>query len=534
MRVHFFFHPHKYFPYEKELARREITTLIGDNLQITSTGIIVEDPCEWKKNAAKLTYFKEAGTIKMEKIVPLQTYLEASAKINHKTTISKYIVPNLYRQSTRYSAHGIHEYRGKFNPQIVRAIGNILHIKNSSWILDPFCGSGTTLLESVHCGWNAIGVDLNPLGVYISQAKIATMNIPTDILRSDTELLKERLIKKYKKVSYSKPFIKNDIEKIIDGDYKNYLFDYDYLSKWFKESVLIQLVSILQEIDNVDTKQMKHVFRVFLSDILRRVSLQDERDLRIRRKKNPPENESVIPKFIDNLSLKVNQIISAKHYLKENKTYQEAFLGDSRSCSTLMQEKMQNNNIRFNAAITSPPYATALPYIDTHRLSLVFLGLRESKEIMNTQKSLIGSREINRKVKEELENDMLINKHNLPSDCISFCLKLKQALNTETDGFRRQNKPALIYKYLTDMDLMFEQVYRLLKKNSYFALVIGRNTTKIGGEDYIIDTPKLLASIAKTNKFTIKEMIELNTYQRFGIHKSNSIKTETLLILQST
>src|SRR5205814_1650952 len=73
-------------------------------------------------------------------------------------------------QPTRYSAHGLHDFRGKFNPQIVRAIGNLLALDEGACVLDPFCGSGTTLLEGAHIGWNVAGVDLNPLVVLISFA----------------------------------------------------------------------------------------------------------------------------------------------------------------------------------------------------------------------------------------------------------------------------------------------------------------------------------------------------------------------------
>ncbi len=48
--------------------------------------------------------------------------------------------------------------------------------------------------------------------------------------------------------------------------------------------------------------------------------------------------------------------------------------------------------VDFDAAITSPPYATALPYIDTQRLSLIWLGFASPKEVKVLENNLIGSR----------------------------------------------------------------------------------------------------------------------------------------------
>ena len=57
------------------------------------------------------------------------------------------LLPN--RRNLRYGPHGIHEYRGKFFPQLVRSLLNIAGAGSTSLILDPMCGSGTTPTEAV-------------------------------------------------------------------------------------------------------------------------------------------------------------------------------------------------------------------------------------------------------------------------------------------------------------------------------------------------------------------------------------------------
>ena len=71
---------------------------------------------------------------------------------------------------TQQLTHNIHRYSGKFIPQIAaRAIS--LLTQPGELVVDPYCGSGTTLLESALLARRAVGVDLNPLAVLIARVK---------------------------------------------------------------------------------------------------------------------------------------------------------------------------------------------------------------------------------------------------------------------------------------------------------------------------------------------------------------------------
>jgi site-specific DNA-methyltransferase (cytosine-N4-specific) len=125
--------------YEKQLLKREIETFFQG-------AIITHNRKTWRLDEVNhndyrklkyLTFIKEYEVLG-EKSETLQAKLE---HCSHCPTIAR-------RQRTRYSVNGLHEYKGKFNPQIVHSIINVLGVDyDSSRILDPFCGSGTTLLE---------------------------------------------------------------------------------------------------------------------------------------------------------------------------------------------------------------------------------------------------------------------------------------------------------------------------------------------------------------------------------------------------
>lgn len=65
-----------------------------------------------------------------------------------------------YKQNS-YLTHNLHPYPAKFIPQIPKELIVRLSKKNN-WVLDPFCGSGTSLVEARLTGRNSIGVDVNP------------------------------------------------------------------------------------------------------------------------------------------------------------------------------------------------------------------------------------------------------------------------------------------------------------------------------------------------------------------------------------
>ena len=81
-----------------------------------------------------------------------------------------------HRLKTSYATHGLFPYRGKFHPQMIKAILNIIGAKPGDVVLDPMAGSGTTAIEANIMGIDSVAVDLSPFCEYMMQAKIAGLS----------------------------------------------------------------------------------------------------------------------------------------------------------------------------------------------------------------------------------------------------------------------------------------------------------------------------------------------------------------------
>lgn len=491
-------HPYKYFPYELELAEREVKTLLPKaSLSQTDRGLRLRGEFDADR-ASRLVYF--AGVLEGDHYAPtMQSRLE---RVNGNG-------PN--RQSTRYSAHGLHEYKGKFNPQIVRAILNILNIPNGSHVLDPFCGSGTSLLESVHLGMSAVGTDINPLAVYIANAKLTAVKLPVADLRRQLGVV----LKKLQTINPA---------SIKDKDSARS----DYLSSWFTPEIYEDIERLRISIEEIDQSSV-NVFLAIASNLLRDYSLQDPNDLRIRRRKTPLPQKPFAIAFEEAASLFLDKLEDAQDILKTPEVKSRAVLTDSRQVTV---EDLGGNE-RFDCALTSPPYATALPYIDTQRLSLVWLGLIPPSEILPLEARLVGSREVRGKQSKKVLLDQLqSNAAGLPTAQADYCKMLQAALGEE-DGFRRQAVPLLLYRYFVGMSQVFSSLRPLMKDGAPFALIVGGNHTVLGGRRFDINTPQHLAEIASSCGWEHAETILLQTYQRYGYHMDNAVTTEAMVIVRA-
>jgi SAM-dependent methyltransferase len=423
------------------------------------------------------------------------------------------------RKDSKYVTHGLHSYKGKFYPQLAKALINISGVAPGSTILDPFCGSGTTLLEAYLNGFRSYGCDLNPLATKLAGSKVGILEVDPAIVREAFGALKLTLENKP-----SPP--DSRLEELSTESLEE-------IQRWFPAPVIGKLNWVLRCIRRISEGVLRDFLEIVLSSIIREVSQQAPRDLRIRRRKTPISDADVIGLFLEALELQYSRIErfwSVRGYAPVEFIPSMVTAGDSREASSLTRLGLERDTV--DLILTSPPYATALPYIDTDRLSLLVLFGLNSTSRRPLEHTLIGSREILTSERRRLERDLTEGSVDLPSGVQTYINRLQHRLSQPDVGFRRRNMPALLARFFSDMSRCIDTWYSLLKPGGEAIVVIGDNRIRVDNEYERIATTDFLKEIASARGFSFDERIDISVTVDNHVHSKNSITENAVLRLR--
>jgi len=512
-------------PFERKLAYKELAVLAGAEpmplAPDTENGYwVVDSKLPPYKLAERLAYWE--CVIGRERNFTTQVLREATVNIVRNgiqvEDIASLVpfdenVPLPNKRCLRYGPHGLHEYRGKFFPQLVKALINLTDLKYKGVIADPMCGSGTTAVEAVLSGNITFGMDFNSLSVLIARTKCAVLSItPEDLITTYTSV-------RHKLLSKSMRVRRRDLTYF----YSLPEIDQSYLRKWFAEQVLLDLDEIVQILNSLAASPMRDLMRLSLSNILRAVSWQKEDDLRVRRDIRLDADIDPLKDFLEELGRSVRTLLS---FLYQNQKYLGTFNiqeGDARFIDKVWKKKS------VDIVITSPPYATALPYLDTDRLSLIYLKLSSRSQHRQKEFGMIGNREITKKWRRTYWARFQAEKNIFPKNVTNIIKKIDR-LNSGSDaGFRRLNLPSLLAKYFFDMRSVLKGISRILKSGAMAYIVVGNNHTIAGGEKVEIRTAEILGEIAESVGLKPIEYIPMEMLLSRDIFKKNAIPSETIL-----
>ena len=172
------------FLYEEQLARIEAQAL----------------GCEGWERDADNPWQITLGTNGADKDI-LHRSAYAGALDGKETVYAQLIRPNYQggtfnrtRSVNQYLTHWVYPYQGKFHPQMVRALLNIVGAKSGALVLDPYMGSGTTALEASLLGMRCVGIDLSPLCVLLARVKVRSVSVVERIRERVHALLRDETV----------------------------------------------------------------------------------------------------------------------------------------------------------------------------------------------------------------------------------------------------------------------------------------------------------------------------------------------------
>ena len=500
--------PYKLWSYERTLREREIEVLLGagpnanGDEQLSTT----LDPYSLA-NARQLVFTHE---VRAEGL-----YAEPTWQSIIENGIAKH--PSA-RKDPKYVTHGLHPYKGKFYPQLAKGLMNLCGLSAGARVYDPFCGSGTTLLEGYLNGYSSFGCDLNPLAAKIAKAKVGILDVNPDIVREAVATLV------------------NKIEDVpIDPPEKWEQFDetcLDEIQNWFPRPVVSKLNWLLRSIRSVSDGVIRDFLEVILSSIIRDVSQQDTTDLRIRRRKEVIADADVFKLYLDALGSqykRIEQFWSIRGYSPNTFRHCQVIDGDSRDAVTMNRLGLSDGSV--DLILTSPPYATALPYIDTDRLSMLVLFGMNSSTRRPIERSLVGSREVMSEARRQLERKIIDREGGLPDDVHEYLFTLLSRVSKADVGFRRKNMPSLLRRFFEDMSHVIRNCHTVLRTGGEAMIVIGDNRMRVNDEYERIPTTDLVEAIAIDNGFQLLERIDISVTTENLVHIKNAITKNVVLRL---
>jgi site-specific DNA-methyltransferase (cytosine-N4-specific) len=256
-----------------------------------------------------------------------------------------------------YLTHGIHPYPAKYIPQIPASLIKYLNLLPGSTVLDPFCGSGTTLLEANINGLNAYGIDTNPIACLVSKVKTSIISEEqAEMLRSIRDSI----------LSYKRDMIEDSM-----------LPNFKNRDHWFQTNVLYELTYIKNVISQEKDELLNNILKVTLSAIIVKVSNQ-ESDTRWVAKDKKIDDRYAINEYCK----KLEQIIGSLRLLSSYKLGNtKVYCSDSQNQAFIQDESI-------DCAITSPPYMNSYDYYLYHKLRMFWLDYNH----YDVQNAEIGSR----------------------------------------------------------------------------------------------------------------------------------------------
>ena len=230
------------------------------------------------------------------------------------------------KYSTGYATHGLFPYRGKFHPQLIRALLNILRIKPGHIVLDPMAGSSTVAVEANLLGVDATSIDLSPFCELMGKVKTFALDLDFNSLKSIVHN-PQKILRRLRKEKVPKYFTANkNIEE-----------------RKYYEIVLLAFLDTMGFAD-----------------------------------RSKSSIEDLFPRVLD------RYISTIKHFCVAKKEM-DLDIGKSKILQgSVLNLPMEDDSI--DAIITSPPYSFAIDYLKNDRSQLEYLGY----SLENMREGMIG------------------------------------------------------------------------------------------------------------------------------------------------
>lgn len=396
-----------------------------------------------------------------------------------------------FKGTTKSGIHNIGKYPATMVPdmqhQLLSVISKHLNNKNIT-LLDPFCGSGTTLVIAQELGINSVGIDINPYATLLSFVKTNKYN------KADV----------YNAIS----IIKSNLEQELNFP----IYDFYNIKKWFRDDIIKSLSQIRHCILLEKSQDIRKFFWICLSEVIFKFS--NDRTSTFKLHALPKEKIDLIEdKCIEYFIKIISDNSERLNY--SNTTSSNIIYGDS---SSIINNKLKSE---FDIICTSPPYGDNPTTVTYGQASILFLKWIDSKDLYCSQ--------------ELLEKYTTIDK-------ISVGGKKRKIINTKDIKSLQDfldkislKKQAKVINFFEDYYVSLKCMKKCLAKNGYLIMTVGNRSVDAVRQPLDNITIEILESLGlkMISKFN-RNILYKNSPSKLPLLKDKktikTIQKETIII----
>lgn len=402
--------------------------------------------------------------------------------------------PIQFNDNNEQIVHRWTQYIQGFSASFVQNIfDKYRHDYEDPYILDPFAGSGTVLVQAKLNGYRSFGNELNPWMQMVGNTKLNSWIISSN-----------KLIEAYKAIRTD---LRSKAPEFLESEKQ---FNPDVLDKL---EILKGGIKDLEN-NNLYDKEIINLLKVAFSSILIDCSnLKRSPCLGYAKKKiiEPDAPYTLFRKKVSEIAEDLDKL--SYLYFQYKNTESQIALSNSKS---YIHDK------KYDLVITSPPYMNGMDYAINYKIEMSWLDfVKNHKELKDIKDDMVVCDNVSKGLIKDFSED----KSTFSNDWLDEITdNITKSIN-KRGTYRRMDMPYIVRKYFDDMYKVMKNVYESMNKNGRFILVVGDSLIA----DVYLPTDLLLAKIGLEVGFKL-ESIEKARDRRSGQIRSYLLR-ETIVTL---
>ena len=405
--------------------------------------------------------------------------------------------------------HDWYRFVLSFPPHLVRDYISDFGLNEDSIVLDPFCGTGTTLVESKLNLIKAIGIEANPFPCFASTVKTNWNVDPKDLAGIAAHIAEDTYCKLADQGIDDRAMVSQSNVKLIT-------LDANAMRALIKDSIsplpLHKSLVLLEVINNHDTTPFHKYLLLALGNAL----VSNIGNLRF----GPEVGVGKIKRDVPVVALwkqEVNKMVGdLKMAYGRDFPETEVFLGDARKVSSMIRAES------IDAVITSPPYPNEKDYTRTTRLESVVLGFYEDMRHLRLFKKTLLRSNTRGVYKSDRDDEWVADVEEIQD--IAETIEARRLELGKTSGFEKLY-PRVTKLYFGGMARHFSDLSKVLKPGAKLAYVVGDQASYL---QVMIRTGKILTEIAERLGYQVERIDLFRT--RFATATQRELREEVIVL----